>query len=359
MRYDTSQLARDVVVGFVVELAVDGDLDAGLGVEAGILGDVVGADAAVAAVVRLGRVGDDEARDAVGVRVGGRARVRRVGDLLGRAGDGVIAGADAGGADGAVGIVAGLGDKLVGGVDLGAGSAEAVVLRALALLEVVDVDERAVGGAQLVELEVVLLLDLDPLVVADRHLLEVLVALHVEVVLHRTLALVQGADGLEVCLRVGSLEALALLAHLLDGRGDAVALAVQVAGLAGLRARQGVHLLVVALDEVVELRDHGVVARLDALVRDGQELLVRGELELADVLVLVALLLHQLGVVGDEAGARHEAVGGGLAGVLAGDAVEAVEADAVAVVAHTVVAAVVRAATGVVDLEVDQVGAER
>merc|ERR1719428_2523283 len=356
MRYDTSQLARDVVVGFVVELAVDGDLDAGLGVEAGILGDVVGADTAVAAVVRLGRVGDDEARDAVGVRVGGRARVRRVGDLLGRAGDGVIAGADAGGADGAVGVVAGLGDELVGGVDLGAGSAEAVVLRALAL---VDVDERAVGGAQLVELEVVLLLDLDPLVVADRHLLEVLLALHVEVVLHRTLALVQGADGLEVCLRVGSLEALALLAHLLDGRGDAVALAVQVAGLAGLRARQGVHLLVVALDEVVELGDHGVVARLDALVRDGQELLVRGELELADVLVLVALLLHQLGVVRDEAGARHEAVGGGLAVVLAGDAVVAVEADAVAVVAHTVVAAVVRAPTGVVDLEVDQVGAER
>ena len=125
-------------------------------------------------------------------------------------------------------------------------------LRALALLQVVDVHERAVGRAQLVQLEVVLLLDLDPLVVADGHLLEVLLALEVEVVLHRTLALVQGADGLEVCLRIRRLQALALLAHLLDGRGDAVALAVQVAGLGGLRARQYVHLIVVVLDEFVE-----------------------------------------------------------------------------------------------------------
>ena len=34
--HDTSTLARDVVVGFVVELAVDGDQHAGLRVEAGI-----------------------------------------------------------------------------------------------------------------------------------------------------------------------------------------------------------------------------------------------------------------------------------------------------------------------------------
>ena len=74
-------------------------------------------------------------------------------------------------------------------------------------------------------------------------------------------------------------------------------------------------------------------------------------------IVIFALLLHQLGVVSDEARARGEAARGSLAGVLAGDAVAAVEADAVAVVAHALIVAVVRAAPGVVDLEVDQVGA--
>ena len=255
-------------------------------------------------------------------------------------------------------LVARLRDKRSRRLHVNARGAEHVVLGAFALLKVVDVDKRTVRGAQLVELEVVLLLDLDPFVVAHGHVLEVLQTLRVQLVLHLALALVQRADGLEVRLRVGRLEALALFAHLLDGGGDAVALAVQLGGLEVLRGRERGHLAIVVLHEIVELGHHGGVRGGDLAVGHLEELRVGIELELADVRVLIALLLHQLRVVCHEARTRHE-VRRILTIGRAVDAGVAVKAHTVAVVADTVAAAAVAAAASEVDLEVDHVGAER
>ena len=115
--------------------------------------------------------------------------------------------------------------KAVGRRHILATGAELVILGALALDQVIDVHKRTVRSPKLVEFEVILLLNLHPLVVALRHLHKVLATLRVQRVLHLPLALVQLPDSFQVRLLVRRGETAALFTHLLQSGRDAVTLA--------------------------------------------------------------------------------------------------------------------------------------